>query len=83
VETAPEVREEHLGMDSAAGSKLTRDIQRIWEADSQLLDADCLEETLMCTYVGRVRTGHIVAEIHRVLKPGGSQSSKCRDWIRC
>ncbi len=70
-------------MDSATGSKLTRDIQKICEANSQLLDVGCLEGTLTCTYVGRVRTGHIVAEIHRVLKPGGSQSSKCRDWIHC
>jgi hypothetical protein len=66
-----------------SGSKLTRGNQKIWEANSQLLDVDCLEEALTCTYVGRVRTGHIVAEIHRVLKPGGSQSSKYRGWIRC
>jgi hypothetical protein len=83
VETAPEVREEHLGMGSTSGSKLTRGNQKIWEANSQLLDVGCLEETLTCTYVGRVRTGHIVAEIHRVLKPGVSQSSTCRDRISC
>lgn len=70
-------------MDSATGSELTRDIQKIWEASSQLLDVGCLEETLTCTYVGRVRTWHIVAEIRRVLKPGVSQPSTCRDWISC